>query len=99
MLGLWGPITTYGSDFHKAHLAFAVSREELLTAGERLRTSGVLCEDFNGSGRTNRQLLVGCRPRSCISQIPMDTLSSSSPYWIASQIRAYRIALSVAEET
>ncbi|MBA3387663.1 MAG: VOC family protein, partial [Chthoniobacterales bacterium] len=61
MLGLWGPITTYGSDFHKAHLAFAVSREELLTAGERLRTSGVLCEDFNGK-RKDEPSVIGWMP-------------------------------------
>ena len=38
MLGLWGPSTSYGRDFHKSHLAFAVSLAELVGAGERLRS-------------------------------------------------------------
>src|SRR2546423_5636017 len=36
MLGLWGPSTTLGSEFHKCHIAFNVSLDELLAAGERL---------------------------------------------------------------
>ncbi|MEP6822016.1 MAG: VOC family protein, partial [Chthoniobacterales bacterium] len=30
MLGLWGPGTTYGGDFHRSHIAFAVTLPELL---------------------------------------------------------------------
>src|SRR3954469_20693468 len=48
MLGLWGPTTSYGRDIGKSHLAFAVSLAELLEAGERLRRSGVTCQDFRG---------------------------------------------------
>ena len=61
MLGLWGPSTTYGSDFHKTHLAFAVSLEELLATGERLRRSGVICEDFSGK-QTNEPSVIGWMP-------------------------------------
>jgi len=61
MLGLWGPGTTYGSDFHKAHLAFAMSLDELLAAGERLRQAGVTCEDFNGK-QTNEPSVIGWMP-------------------------------------
>ncbi|MFN2507832.1 MAG: VOC family protein [Chthoniobacterales bacterium] len=48
MLGLWGPGTTYGGEFHRSHIAFAVTLSELLAAGERLRGSGVTCRDFRG---------------------------------------------------
>src|SRR5437773_4178130 len=37
MLGLWGPSTTLGSEFHKCHIAFNVSLDELA-----LKTLGVL---------------------------------------------------------
>jgi catechol-2,3-dioxygenase len=40
MLGLWGPSTAFGRDFHKSHLAFAVPLPELLAAGERLASKG-----------------------------------------------------------
>src|SRR5205807_9701523 len=36
MIGLWGPSTTRGSDFHKCHIAIAVSLPELLASGKRL---------------------------------------------------------------
>jgi len=61
MLGLWGPTTTYGSDFHKSHLAFAVSLAELLGVGERLRRSGVACQDFRG-GQTDEPSVIGWMP-------------------------------------
>lgn len=48
MLGLWGPTTTYGREFHKSHFALAISLSQLLGAGERLRRSGVTCQDFRG---------------------------------------------------
>jgi lactoylglutathione lyase len=61
MVGLWGPSTTYGSDFHRSHLAFAVSLEELLTIGERLRRKGVSCQDFNGN-QTDEPSVIGWMP-------------------------------------
>lgn len=61
MVGLWGPSSTYGADFHRSHLAFAVGLEELLVTGERLRRSGVVCEDFNGQ-RTDEPSVIGWMP-------------------------------------
>jgi len=61
MLGLWGPDTTYGSERHQSHLAFAVSLQELLVAGEKLRRTGVTCEDFNGR-ETAEPSVIGWMP-------------------------------------
>jgi lactoylglutathione lyase len=61
MVGLWGPSTTYGRDFHRSHLAFAISLEELLATGEKLRRSGVICEDFNGK-ETDEPSVIGWMP-------------------------------------
>lgn len=61
MLGLWGPTTSYGREFHKSHLAFAVSLAELLRAGERLRRSGVTCQDFLGQ-ETDEPSVIGWMP-------------------------------------
>ena len=61
MVGLWGPSTTYGGDFHRSHLAFEVSLEELLATGERLRRNGVICEDFNGQ-QTDEPSVIGWMP-------------------------------------
>ncbi len=61
MLGLWGPTTSYGREFHKSHLAFAVSLAELLGAGERLRRSGVTCQDFGGH-QTDEPSVIGWMP-------------------------------------
>src|SRR4051812_1939791 len=48
MLGLWGPGTVRGDDFHRSHIAFHVSLNELLAAGERLKAVGVETHDFGG---------------------------------------------------
>ena len=61
MLGLWGPTTTYGRDFHKSHIAFAISLPELLAAGERLRSSGVACQNFRGE-QTDEPSVIGWMP-------------------------------------
>ena len=61
MLGLWGPSTSYGRDFHKSHLAFAVSLAELLRAGETLRRSGVTCQNFHGE-QTDEPSVIGWAP-------------------------------------
>jgi lactoylglutathione lyase len=61
MLGLWGPTTTYGRDFHRSHVAFAISLAELLAVGERLRSSGVACQDFQGE-QTNEPSVIGWMP-------------------------------------
>lgn len=61
MLGLWGPSTTYGRDFHASHVAFAVSRSDLLKTGEKLRNSGVSCHDFHGI-ETYEPSVIGWMP-------------------------------------
>jgi lactoylglutathione lyase len=61
MLGLWGPSTTYGRDFHKSHLAFAVTLPELLVAGAKFCRSGVTCQDFRGK-KTNEPSVIGWTP-------------------------------------
>ncbi len=61
MLGLWGPSTSYGRDFHKSHLAFAVSLAELLDAGQKLRSCGVACQDFHGH-QTDEPSVIGWLP-------------------------------------
>jgi lactoylglutathione lyase len=61
MLGLWGPGTTYGSDFHKCHLAIAVSFSELLAAGQRLEGLGIACTNFFGD-RTTEPSVIGWMP-------------------------------------
>jgi len=61
MIGLWGPSTIYGGDFRKSHLAFSVSLEELLNAGEKLRRKGVICQDFNGN-QTDEPSVIGWMP-------------------------------------
>jgi lactoylglutathione lyase len=61
MIGLWGPSTTYGAEFHRTHVAFAVTLSELLTAGERLRRSGVTCRNFGGE-ETDEPSVIGWMP-------------------------------------
>jgi len=61
MVGLWGPDTTYGRDFHKSHIAFAVSLPDLLIAGESLRNSGVRCHNFHGT-ETHEASVIGWMP-------------------------------------
>jgi lactoylglutathione lyase len=46
MLGLWGPGTTLGREFHKCHIAFNVSLPELLAAGGRLNAAGIQTQNF-----------------------------------------------------
>src|SRR5437879_3041183 len=52
MLGLWGPSTPRGSDFHKCHFAIAVSLPELLASGKRLVANGIECQNFIGEKTT-----------------------------------------------
>ena len=61
MLGLWGPSTTRGSDFHKCHFAMAVSLPELLASGKRLAASGVACQNFMGE-KTTEPSVIGWMP-------------------------------------
>jgi lactoylglutathione lyase len=61
MLGLWGPSTTYGRNFRASHVAFAMNLSDLLKAGERLRNSGVSCQDFHGT-ETDEPSVIGWMP-------------------------------------
>jgi lactoylglutathione lyase len=61
MLGLWGPTTTYGSDFHKCHIAFHLSLAELLVTGERLNTAKLKTKNFAGE-ETTEPSVIGWMP-------------------------------------
>jgi len=61
MLGLWGPSTTRGRDFHKCHLAIALSLQELLASGPRLAASGIACQNFVGD-KTTEPSVIGWMP-------------------------------------
>jgi lactoylglutathione lyase len=61
MLGLWGPGTMYGGEFHKSHVAFKVSLTELLAAGERLNTAGIKTQNFAGD-ETTEPSVIGWMP-------------------------------------
>ena len=61
MLGLWGRSTTLGSEFHKCHIAFSVSLDELLAAGERLNAAGIQTQNFAGE-ETAEPSVIGWMP-------------------------------------
>jgi lactoylglutathione lyase len=65
MIGLWGPSTTYGSEFHKCHLAVALSLPELLAAGKRLKSFGIVCQNFLGA-KTTEPSVIGWMPSAQI---------------------------------
>src|SRR5436190_21130498 len=57
MLGLWGPSTTLGGEFHKCHIAFNVPLAELLAAGERLNAAGIQTQNFTGEKTTEPSVI------------------------------------------
>ncbi len=61
MLGLWGPTTTLGREFHKCHIAFHVSLPELLAAGQRLNQKGIQTRNFAGE-KTTEPSVIGWMP-------------------------------------
>ncbi len=61
MLGLWGPGTTRGSDFHLCHFAIALSLPELLVTGRRLNDLGVCTRNFAGE-ETVEPSVIGWMP-------------------------------------
>lgn len=61
MLGLWGPSTRYGIEFHECHVAFNVPLAELLAAGERLRAAGIKTQNFSGE-ETTEPSVIGWMP-------------------------------------
>jgi len=60
MLGLWGPKTSRGQP-HPCHFAIAISLPELLAAGPRLGTLGVITQDFSGK-ITTEPSVIGWMP-------------------------------------
>ena len=65
MLGLWGPDTVYGREPHKCHLAFAMSRRELLTAIDRLHSRQIVCRNSAGE-ETTEPSVIGWMPSAQI---------------------------------
>jgi lactoylglutathione lyase len=65
MLGLWGPTTEYGRDFHRSHLAFAMSLPELLKAAEYLRENKITSYSFAGE-QTSEPSVIGWMPSAQI---------------------------------
>ncbi len=61
MLGLWGPSTTLGREFHQCHIAFHVPLAELLAAGERLKAAGIQTQNFAGE-KTTEPSVIGWMP-------------------------------------
>ncbi len=61
MLGLWGPSTTLGREFHKSHIAFQVSLGELFAAGKRLSEAGIQTRNFIGK-ETTEPSVIGWMP-------------------------------------
>jgi hypothetical protein len=57
MLGLWGPSTTLGREFHKCHIAFNVAVGELLAASERLKAAGIQTQNFAGDETTEPSVI------------------------------------------
>jgi hypothetical protein len=61
MLGLWGPTTAYGGEFHKCHIAFTIPMTELLAAGERLNAANIKTQNFAGE-ETIEPSVIGWMP-------------------------------------
>ena len=65
MLGLWGPETVRGRDFHTSHIAFAMSLPELLAQTKRLSGLGVVCRNFMEE-ETTEPSVIGWMPSAQI---------------------------------
>lgn len=61
MLGLWGPTTQYGKNFHECHLAIAISLADLVVAGKRLSALGIQTRNFAGE-ETTEPSVIGWMP-------------------------------------
>ena len=61
MLGLWGPMTLYGKEPHRCHLAVALSLPELLEASKRLNRLGIATSNFAGK-ETIEPSVIGWMP-------------------------------------
>ena len=65
MLGLWGPTTSYGREFHVCHFAMAIALAELLVVGERLNLLGIETRNF-ASEVTTEPSVIGWMPSAQI---------------------------------
>ena len=61
MLRLWGPTTTYGRSFTSHILLWRYHSRSCLVRGERLRRSGITCQDFRGE-QTDEPSVIGWMP-------------------------------------
>jgi lactoylglutathione lyase len=61
MLGLWGPTTELGREFHRSHFAIAVPLSELLDARARLNAAGISTTNFGGK-ETGEPSVIGWMP-------------------------------------
>jgi lactoylglutathione lyase len=64
MLGLWGPTTPWGQS-HRCHFAVALALSDLLAAGSRLSSLGVVTRDFSGK-ITTEPSVIGWMPSAQI---------------------------------
>ena len=65
MLGLWGPDTVRGRDFHTSHIAFTMSLPELLAETKRLQALDVVCRNFMNE-ETIEPSVIGWMPAAQI---------------------------------
>ena len=84
-----GPSTTPGSEFHKCHIAFNVSLDELLAAGERLNAARIQTQNFAGE-KTTEPSVIGWMPSAQLFSLltTMATRSSLSRFWTNLQSRS-----------
>src|SRR5437870_2737432 len=61
MLGLWGPTTARGKEFHRCHFAMALALVELLAVGKRLNGLGIATRNFAGE-ETAEPSVIGWMP-------------------------------------
>ena len=64
LLGLWGPTTPWGQS-HRCHFAVALALSDLLAAGSRLSSLGVVTRDFSGK-ITTEPSVIGWMPSAQI---------------------------------
>ena len=77
MLGLWGPTTSRGEP-RPCHFAVATSLPELLAAGSRLSTLGVVTRDFSGKITTEPSVIGWMPSAQLYFSDPDDTASNTS---------------------
>ncbi len=88
MLGLWGPTTTYGRDFHRSHVALPYRSRSCSLSASGCAAAESLAKISKVSKRTSHQSSAGCRLLSSTFVTQMAILWSSSRCSTAHQIRA-----------